>query len=58
MYEGVIRIFDGKGSKDRLVYITRECAKILMEYLQCFPRSKEGFLIKRWLKEITTRDRI
>lgn len=48
--EGVIRIFDGKGSKDRLVYITRECAKILMEYLQCFPRSKEGFLITTLVK--------
>ena len=42
---GIIRIFDGKGSKDRLAYITRECTKIIMKYLQEFPRIEDQFLI-------------
>jgi len=42
--KGIIRIFDGKGNKDRLAYISRECAKIIADYLVEYPRSKDRFL--------------
>lgn len=43
--KGLIRVFSGKGSKDRLAYISRECASIINGYLEAFPREKEQFLV-------------
>ncbi len=43
--KGLIRIFGGKGSKDRLGYISHECSTIINNYLEKFPREKKQFLI-------------
>jgi len=42
---GVLKIISGKGNKDRIAYISRECGKIISEYLRDYPRNGEGFLI-------------
>lgn len=39
-----LRIIQGKGLKDNVIYISTSCAKILMEYLVQHPRNPEQFL--------------
>jgi len=43
--KGIIRIFDGKGEKERLAYITQDCQKIITDYLNEYARDKDQFLI-------------
>jgi len=43
--KGLIRIFDGKGSKDRLAYVSRECLKLINDYLNEYLREKDDYLI-------------
>lgn len=40
----LLRILDGKGSKDRIVYFSKECAKILLNYLGEYKREDKQFL--------------
>lgn len=42
---GTIKIFSGKGNKDRVAYISRECGKIISQYLRDYPREDDHFLI-------------
>lgn len=42
---GVVKVFDGKGGKDGVSYISRECVQIVGRYLSEYPRKKEDYLI-------------
>lgn len=35
---------DGKGSKDRIIYISSDCVNILVDYLAKFPKQPEDFM--------------
>jgi integrase/recombinase XerD len=64
-----IRILDGKGGKSRIVNISGECVKILLEYLARYPRGGSDYLfttirkneqyttwsLRRMIKGITSR---
>lgn len=39
-----IRIIQGKGLKDRIVYISGQCIKSLLKYLEEYPRSEDDYL--------------
>lgn len=41
---GLLKIMGGKGNKDRVAYISRECGKIISEYLRDYPRNGESYL--------------
>jgi site-specific recombinase XerD len=42
---GILRVIKGKGSWDRIAYISRECVKIISEYLRDYPRDEGEFLV-------------
>ena len=48
---GVLKIVNGKGSKDRIAYISRECVKIVSEYLRDYPRNGQSFLITTLVRD-------
>ena len=48
---GVLKIIDGKGNKDRIAYISRECGKIISEYLRDYSRNGESFLITTLVRD-------
>ncbi len=39
-----LRVVEGKGLKDGVVYFSASCNKLLMEYLQSFPKNPEQYL--------------
>jgi integrase len=39
-----IRVVQGKGLKDRIVYISGHCVKALLKYLEEYPRSEDQYL--------------
>ena len=42
--ENTVRVIKGKNSKDRIVNMSSECTKILIEYLSKFPREEDYYL--------------
>lgn len=43
--DGVLKIIEGKGNRDRIAYISRECCKIISEYLRDYSRGENEFLV-------------
>lgn len=41
-----LRIIQGKGMKDGVIYVSAACIRILMEYLVTYPRFQQDFLFK------------
>ena len=42
--QNIVRVVEGKGSKDRLVYMSSECTRIILKYLTEYPRKEESYL--------------
>lgn len=42
--ENCLYITQGKGKKDRIAYVSSECLNIIEQYLQKYPREKNGYL--------------
>lgn len=42
--DNMVRVTQGKGMKDRLINIAGECSRILIDYLNQFPRKGEDYL--------------
>jgi len=42
--DNAIRVFKGKGNRDRAICISGDCARILIDYLNDYPRSEEEYL--------------
>jgi len=45
MDNGILRVIGGKGGKNRLAYIPRECVKLISDYLKDYPREEDDYLI-------------
>lgn len=45
-----IKVIGGKNKKDRVVNISAECTKVLIEYLRSFPRNNDQFLFTTIVK--------
>lgn len=44
MGNNTVRVLKGKGVKDRLIYFSSDCTRILLEYLRLYLRSEEDYL--------------
>jgi integrase/recombinase XerD len=47
---GQVRVEQGKGAKDGVVFLTSRCVEILMQYLAEYPREDEDFLFTTLVK--------
>lgn len=41
-----VRVIQGKGFKDSVIYVSASCIRILLEYLQSFPKQPEDLMFK------------
>lgn len=44
MGNNTVRVLKGKGVKDRLIYFSSDCTRILLDYLRLYPRHEEDYL--------------
>lgn len=47
---GFIKIFSGKGNRDRIAYISRNCIRAISDYLRDYPREDDNFLTTTLVK--------
>jgi len=42
--DNMVRVLSGKGSRDRLIHISGDCSRVLLEYLNQYQRTPEDYL--------------
>lgn len=54
----LIKVLAGKGKKDRIVNVSTECARVLIDYLKSYPRQNDHFLFTTLVskKQLATGD--
>jgi len=42
--DNMVRVLEGKGSRDRLIHISGDCSRVILEYLNQYERTPEDYL--------------